>query len=110
MFFLDLELFFDLTESHAEQPTVTEPNTIESDLKRYHSDVYCSLDESPFIWWNRMGHMYGSLKYLAQQYQCVPCVVNMTYRKNIKEQISESQKRYMLTGNLIDAILFLHYN
>ena len=57
-----------------------------------------------------MGHMYGSLKYLAQQYQCVPCVVNMTYRKNIKEQISESQKRYMLTGNLIDAILFLHYN
>ncbi|XP_023303257.2 uncharacterized protein LOC111685237 [Lucilia cuprina] len=106
----NLELFFDLTETPVEQPVITLPNSVETDLKRYRTDVYCSLDESPFLWWNRMGHMYGSLKHLAHQYQCVPCVVNMNYRKNIKEQILDSQKRYMLTGNLIDAILFLHYN
>lgn len=86
------------------------PNSVENDLKRYRTDVYCSLDESPFLWWNRMGHMYVSLKHLAYQYQCVPCVVNMNYRKSIKQQILENQKRYLLTGNLIDAILFLHYN
>lgn len=110
MFSTDLELFFDLTESPVEQPVMMVPNSVESDLKRYHTDVYCSLDESPFVWWDRMGHMYGSLKHLALQYQCVPCVVNMNYRKNLKQQILEGQKRYMLTGNLIDAILFLHYN
>lgn len=108
--FTDLELFFDLTESPEEQPVTTVPNSVENDLKRYRTDVYCSLDESPFLWWNRMGHMYGSLKHLAYQYQCVPCVVNMNYRKSIKQQILENQKRFLLTGNLIDAILFLHYN
>lgn len=99
-----------MTESSEEQPVVHIPSSVETDLTRYRSDVYCSLDESPFEWWNKMSHLYGSLKHLAVQYQCVPCVVNMNYKKNIKQQIVEHQKRYMLTGNLIDAILFLHYN
>ncbi|XP_075151449.1 DNA replication-related element factor [Haematobia irritans] len=106
----NLELFFDLNESPVEQPTTHEPSNVETDLKRYRSDVYVTLDESPFLWWNRMSHMYSTLKHLAVQYQCLPCVVNMNYKKSIKQQIEEHQKRFMLTGNLIDAILFLHYN
>lgn len=106
----NLELFFDLTEGPIEQPAAQEPSNVETDLKRYRSDVYVSLDESPFVWWSKMSHLYSSLKHLAVQYQCLPCVVNMNYKKPIKQQISEHQKRFMLTGNLIDAILFLHYN
>lgn len=99
-----------MTESPDEESVQHIPSSVETDLKRYRTDVYCSLDESPFAWWNKMSHLYGSLKHLATQYQCVPCVVNMNYKKNTKQQIMEHQQRYMLTGNLIDAILFLHYN
>uniref|UniRef100_A0A1A9WHJ5 BED-type domain-containing protein n=1 Tax=Glossina brevipalpis TaxID=37001 RepID=A0A1A9WHJ5_9MUSC len=105
----NLELFFDLTETPPEQPT-SEQSSVETDLKRYRTEVYVSLDESPFLWWQKTGNTYGTLKHLAAVYQCVPCTVNMNFRKSLDEQIRAYQKRFMLVGKLIDAILFLHYN
>lgn len=107
--FSDLELFFDLAENSAEQST-GEQNNIEADLRRYRTEVFVSLDESPFVWWARVGNIYGSLKPLAAIYQCVPCTVNMDSRKSLKQQILTHHKRFLLTGHLVDAILFLHYN
>ncbi|XP_053959025.1 uncharacterized protein LOC128863740 [Anastrepha ludens] len=106
----NLEIFFDIQDEPVPSSATQEECNLESDLKRYRTEVYVNLDESPFSWWNKFGHMYGSLKRLAPIYQCMPCVVNMNFKKHVKQQIYEQHKRYMLTGNLIDAILFLHNN
>lgn len=88
----------------------SETNNIETDLKRYRTEVLVSLDESPFLWWQKMGNMYGSLKRLAPHFQCVPCSVKPNFRKTFCEQICDQQKRFALKGSLIDIILFLHHN
>ncbi|XP_067621983.1 E3 SUMO-protein ligase ZBED1 [Eurosta solidaginis] len=106
----NLELFFDLQDDPAPTTIPQEDCNVENDLKRYRTEVYANLDESPFLWWNKLGHMYACLKRLAPIYQCIPCVVNMNFKKPVKQQIYEQHKRYMLTGSLIDAILFLHNN
>ncbi|XP_037894421.1 uncharacterized protein LOC119640437 isoform X2 [Glossina fuscipes] len=105
----NLELFFDLTETPPEQ-LANEQSNVEADLKRYRTEVYVNLDESPFVWWQKTGNTYGALKHLAAIYQCVPCTVNMNFKKSLDEQIRAHQKRFMLVGSLIDAILFLHCN
>uniref|UniRef100_A0A1B0G0H2 BED-type domain-containing protein n=1 Tax=Glossina morsitans morsitans TaxID=37546 RepID=A0A1B0G0H2_GLOMM len=105
----NLELFFDLTETPPEQ-LANEQSNVEADLKRYRTEVYVSLDESPFVWWQKTGNTYGTLKHLAATYQCVPCTVNMNFKKSLDEQIRAHQKRFMLVGSLIDAIFFLHCN
>lgn len=102
-------MFFDIQDSTTSMST-TNDSTVEADLERYRNEVYVSLDESPSLWWAKVGAVYGSLKQVALTYQCVPCVVNMNFKKSLKQQISEHLKRFMLTGNLIDAILFLHYH
>ncbi|XP_039951667.1 uncharacterized protein LOC120768945 [Bactrocera tryoni] len=106
----NLEIFFDIQDEPAPISVPQEDCNIENDLKRYRTEVYVNLDESPFSWWNKLGHVYGSLKRLAPIYQCMPCVVNMNFKKPVKQQIYEQHKRFMLTGTLIDAILFLHNN
>uniref|UniRef100_W8BY27 Zinc finger BED domain-containing protein 1 n=1 Tax=Ceratitis capitata TaxID=7213 RepID=W8BY27_CERCA len=106
----NLEIFFDIQDEPAPTSAPQEDCNVENDLKRYRTEVYANLDESPFSWWNKLGHMFGSLKRLAPIYQCMPCVVNMNFKKPVKQQIYEQHKRFMLTGNLIDAILFLHNN
>ena len=110
IFIADLQLFFDLQEPAAPTPRPRQETSVESDLKRYRSEVTVSLDVSPFAWWTKMGSMYRTLLRLAPLYHCVPCSVNMSFKKPMREQIAEYQRRHMLTGNLIDAILFLHHN
>lgn len=87
-----------------------ETNAIENDLKRYRTEVHVSLDESPFVWWQKAGSMYGSLKRLASHCQCAPCTVKPNFRKPLQEQINDQQKRFALKGSLIDPVLFLHFN
>ncbi|EDW12248.1 uncharacterized protein LOC6576821 [Drosophila mojavensis] len=104
-----LELLFDITEIPS-APKRDADSTVETDLKRYRNEVIVQLDESPIEWWNKMGHIYGTLRDLATLYQGVPGVVNLNFKKVLREQIYDYNKRFMLTGsqNQIDAILFLN--
>ncbi|KAH8287963.1 hypothetical protein KR018_010228 [Drosophila ironensis] len=104
-----LELLFDVTEIPT-PPKRDNDSTVESDLKRYRNDVVVPLDESPIEWWNKMGSMYGTLRVLASLYHSVPGVVALSFKKNLREQMHDFNKRLMLTGNQIDAILFLHHH
>ncbi|EDW57828.1 E3 SUMO-protein ligase ZBED1 [Drosophila virilis] len=104
-----LELLFDVAEI-PNPPKRDADSTVETDLKRYRNEVIVQLDESPIEWWNKMGHIYGTLRDLATLYQGVPGVVNLNFKKVLREQIYDYNKRFMLTGsqNQIDAILFLN--
>ncbi|XP_060645670.1 uncharacterized protein LOC132784222 [Drosophila nasuta] len=106
-----LELLFDVTEIPS-PPKRDADSTVETDLKRYRNEVIVQLDESPIEWWNKMGHIYGTLRDLATLYQGVPGVVNLNFKKVLREQIYDYNKRFMLTGsqNQVDAILFLNRN
>lgn len=110
-FYLELELLFDVAEIPS-PPKRDADSTVETDLKRYRNEVIVQLDESPIEWWNKMGHIYGTLRDLATLYQGVPGVVNLNFKKVLREQIYDYNKRFMLTGsqNQIDAILFLNRN
>ncbi|KAH8255599.1 hypothetical protein KR038_007016 [Drosophila bunnanda] len=104
-----LELLFDIAEIPS-PPKRDSDSTVETDLKRYRNEVIVQLDESPIEWWHKMGHIYGTLRDLATLYQSVPGVVTLSFKKALRDQIYEFNKRYMLTGNQIDAILFLHHH
>ncbi|KAH8395155.1 hypothetical protein KR222_001978 [Zaprionus bogoriensis] len=106
-----LELLFDVAEIPS-PPKRDADSTVETDLKRYRNEVIVQLDESPIEWWNKMGNIYGTLRDLATLYQGVPGVVNLNFKKVLREQIYDYNKRFMLTGsqNQIDAILFLNRN
>ncbi|KAL7741901.1 hypothetical protein ACLKA6_012115 [Drosophila palustris] len=106
-----LELLFDVAEIPS-PPKRDADSTVETDLKRYRNEVIVQLDESPIEWWNKMGHIYGTLRDLATLYQGVPGVVNLNFKKVLREQIYDYNKRFMLTGSQtqIDAILFLNRN
>ncbi|XP_017854621.2 uncharacterized protein LOC108599088 [Drosophila busckii] len=106
-----LELLFDIAEI-PNPPKRDADSNVETDLKRYRNEVIVQLDESPIEWWQKMGHIYGTLRDLATLYQGVPGVVNLNFKKVLREQIYDYNKRFMLTGspNQIDAILFLHRN
>lgn len=106
-----LELLFDVAEIPSPLKRDSD-STVETDLKRYRNEVIVQLDESPIEWWNKMGHIYGTLRDLATLYQGVPGVVNLNFKKILREQIYDYNKRFMLTGSQtqIDAILFLNRN
>ncbi|EDW03123.1 uncharacterized protein LOC6562822 [Drosophila grimshawi] len=106
-----LELLFDVAEIPS-PPKRDADSTVETDLKRYRNEVIVQLDESPIEWWNKMGHIYGTLRDLSTLYQGVPGVVNLNFKKTLREQIYDYNKRFMLTGtqSQIDAVLFLHRN
>ncbi|KAH8328471.1 hypothetical protein KR067_009830 [Drosophila pandora] len=104
-----LELLFDIAEI-PNPPKRDFDSTVETDLKRYRNEVVVQLDESPIEWWVKMGHIYGTLRDLATLYQSVPGVVTLSFKKMLRDQIYDFNKRFMLTGNQIDAILFLHHH
>ncbi|XP_030376679.1 uncharacterized protein LOC115625682 [Scaptodrosophila lebanonensis] len=104
-----LELLFDVAEINTPRRRDSE-STVESDLKRYRNEVHVQLDESPIEWWSKMGHIYGTLRDLATLYQGVPGVVTLEFKKLLREQIYDFNKRFLLTGSQIDAILFLHHH
>ncbi|KAH8260370.1 hypothetical protein KR026_010389 [Drosophila bipectinata] len=104
-----LELLFDIAEI-PNPPKRDVDGTVETDLKRYRNEVVVQLDESPIEWWVKMGHIYGTLRDLATLYQSVPGVVTLSFKKMLRDQIYDFNKRFMLTGNQIDAILFLHHH
>jgi len=83
---------------------------VETDLKRYRNEVVVQLDESPIEWWLKMGHIYGTLRDLSSLYHSVPGVVSLSFKKALRDQIYDFNKRFMLTGSHIDAILFLHHH
>ncbi|XP_022222605.1 uncharacterized protein LOC111074199 [Drosophila obscura] len=104
-----LELLFDVAEI-PNRPKRDSDSTVETDLKRYRNEVIVQLDESPIEWWLKMGHIYATLRDLATLYQSVPGVVTLSFKKALREQIYDFNKRSMLTGNQIDAILFLNHH
>ncbi|KAH8410259.1 hypothetical protein KR009_010227 [Drosophila setifemur] len=104
-----LELLFDIAEI-PNPPKRDADSSVETDLKRYRNEVIVQLDESPIEWWLKMGHIYGTLRDLATLYQSVPGVVTLSFKKVLRDQIYDFNKRFMLTGNQIDAILFLHHH
>ncbi|XP_016979099.1 uncharacterized protein LOC108044560 [Drosophila rhopaloa] len=105
-----LELLFDIADI-PNPPKRDADSTVETDLKRYRNEVAVQLDESPIEWWLKMGHIYGTLRDLATLYQSVPGVVTLSFKKALRDQIYDFNKRFMLTGSQIDAILFLqHHN
>ncbi|XP_034668894.1 uncharacterized protein LOC117901991 [Drosophila subobscura] len=104
-----LELLFDVAEI-PNRPKRDADSNVETDLKRYRNEVVVQLDESPIEWWVKMGHIYPTLCDLATLYQSVPGVVTLSFKKALREQIYDFNKRSMLTGNQIDAILFLNHH
>ncbi|KAI8043215.1 uncharacterized protein LOC128262834 [Drosophila gunungcola] len=104
-----LELLFDIADIPT-PPKKENDSSVESDLKRYRNEVVVQLDESPIEWWLKMGHVYGTLRDLATLYQSVPGVVTLSFKKALRDQIYDYNKRFMLTGSQIDAILFLHHH
>ncbi|XP_033157246.1 uncharacterized protein LOC117139184 [Drosophila mauritiana] len=106
---LGLKLLFDSNEI-PNPPKRDGDSSVESDLKRYRNEVVVQLDESPIDWWLKMGHIYGTLRDLASLYHSVPGVVTLSFKKTLRDQIYDFNKRFMLTGSHIDAILFLHHH
>ncbi|XP_017005665.2 uncharacterized protein Dref [Drosophila takahashii] len=104
-----LELLFDIAEIPS-PPKRDADSSVETDLKRYRNEVVVQLDESPIEWWLKMGHIYGTLRDLSSLYHSVPGVVSLSFKKALRDQIYDFNKRFMLTGSLIDAILFLHHH
>ncbi|XP_068151391.1 uncharacterized protein Dref [Drosophila tropicalis] len=104
-----LELLFDIAEIPS-APKRDADSTVETDLKRYRNEVIVQLDESPIEWWSKMGHIYGTLRDLAALYHGVPGVVTLNFKKTLRDQIYDYNKRFMLTGSQIDAILFLNHH
>ncbi|XP_017042853.1 uncharacterized protein LOC108089214 [Drosophila ficusphila] len=104
-----LELLFDIAEI-PNLPKRDADSNVETDLKRYRNEVVVQLDESPIEWWLKMGNIYGTLRDLATLYQSVPGVVTLSFKKALREQMYDFNKRFMLTGSQIDAILFLHHH
>jgi len=104
-----LKLLFDSNEI-PNPPKRDADSSVESDLKRYRNEVVVQLDESPIEWWLKMGHIYGTLRDLASLYHSVPGVVTLSFKKALRDQIYDFNKRFMLTGSHIDAILFLHHH
>ncbi|XP_037959546.1 uncharacterized protein LOC119688939 [Teleopsis dalmanni] len=106
----NLELFFDISDNVPKFDSEQNIDCIERELKRYRNEVYVSLDGSPYQWWNQFGKAYGNLQKIAKIYQCVPCIINMNFKKPIYQQIADHNKRFMLTSSCLDAILFLHHH
>ncbi|XP_017075793.1 uncharacterized protein LOC108110995 [Drosophila eugracilis] len=104
-----LELLFDIAEIPS-PPKRDADSSVETDLKRYRNEVVVQLDESPIEWWHKMGHIYGTLRDLSTLYHSVPGVVTLSFKKALRDQIYDFNKRFMLSGSQIDAILFLHHH
>ncbi|XP_055836839.1 uncharacterized protein LOC129905389 [Episyrphus balteatus] len=105
-----LKMFFVDNLEETPSKTVQNENFIEIDLRRYRDEAFASLEESPIKWWSQWGSSYKSLRHLSDAYCCILGFVNLSLKDPLKDQINNYRRRFILTGKLINQIIFLNKN
>lgn len=91
------------------QPSTPE-NKIKQEVSFYEAQDSALLEMCPLEWWQNMNNKMPNLVRLARKYLCVPAMITLPGYNNIEEYTRCYDKRAALRFNVVDHLLFLHFN